>query len=86
MSKDLIKSKFTSEERHIALELRLKVTFQVASWNKRFCRSMYDLAKSDGEATECQKQWLYRMVYTYRKQVPELYEKYKFHEHCIKAK
>ena len=68
----------TTEEIEIAKTLWNNTTFRSASFDKRFSRSMCAIAefKPHTELSEKQSNWLYRLMHKYRKQVPELYEKY----------
>lgn len=56
------------------------------SFNKRFIKSIYYQAinKPESELTEKQKEWLFRLLYTYRGQVPETYKKYSDNPFCRK--
>jgi hypothetical protein len=64
------------------------VTYLPGSFNKRFIRSLNGIAdnKPEQEITEKQREWMYRLLYTYRRQVPIVYEKHKDHPHCAKLK
>jgi hypothetical protein len=55
-----------------------------ATWSKRFIIAMYftSIDKPETELSESQKEWLYRNLYKYRKQVPVTYQKFKDHPHC----
>lgn len=56
-------------------------TMLSGSWDKRFTERMY-FSKQDYVLTESQIEWLFRLLYKYRKQLPELYEKHKDNEYC----
>lgn len=73
------------EHRIIAAALGT-VRYLPATFDKRFGNSMAALAKhgSHKEITDFQKEWIYRLLYKYRKQLPKLYEKYKNNEFCNK--
>lgn len=75
----------TPEEKEIAIGF-MHVVFLPGSWNKRFAKSMiYNAVQQpDQELTDSQKEWLYRLLYTYRKQMPELYNKYQNNPNCKK--
>lgn len=62
------------------------VTFLPGSFDKRFANNLCALANSnpDKELSEKQKEWCYRLLYKYRRQIPNVYEKYKTHPHCKK--
>ncbi len=48
------------------------------SWNKRFVRTIVDKP----ELTDEQNEWIYRLLYTYRKQCSATYLKYKSNPFC----
>lgn len=76
--------KMTADEQLIILKLN-SCTFLPASWNKRFVGSLLNKIKSDGtsdELTESQREWMYRLLYRYRKQIPETYNKFKHVPEC----
>lgn len=75
----------TREQIEIALSFN-KITFLPGSWNKRFATSIYYQAKNkpEEELTEKQNEWIYRILYTYRKQIPEIYQKYSNNPNCKK--
>lgn len=75
----------TEAERHIIRSLdncRLKAF----SWSKSFIRNMAALEKSKPETvlSENQKEWLLRMVFMYRKQLPSLYALLRHIPECSK--
>lgn len=74
----------TPDEIHIISKLTL-VRFLPASWAKRFVKDIASVAKPETELSEKQSEWIYRLLYTYRKQVPYTYNKFKHHKHCRKA-
>jgi len=41
--------------------------------------------ESTKELTDAQNEWLYRILFTYRKQIPDVYEKYRDNPLCQKA-
>ena len=65
----------TLNEKYIITHLYSKVTMLPGSWNKRFIRNLYYSAISENEIelTEKQQEWIYRLTYTYRKQIPQVY-------------
>lgn len=77
----------TSDEIKIALAFN-SVTFLPGSFDKRLANSMSGIAQysPDKNITERQSEWMYRLLYKYRKQIPQVYEKYKDHEHCKRLK
>ena len=82
---DKCRKEMTREQVEIALALG-NVRFLPASFDKRFAQNMHGLAsvEPEKELTEKQVEWLYRILYKYRKQVPVAYEKYKGHPFCGK--
>lgn len=62
------------------------VSFPLGTWDKRFVKNLdYKLADFGARSidfTHKQTEWLYRLLYKYRKQVPNTYEKFKEHEFC----
>lgn len=74
------------EDEKIVIKALDKVTYLPGSWNKRFAGSMVSLmmASPEKELSEKQKEWIYRLLYRYRRQVPNTYDKYKDHEFCNK--
>ncbi len=62
----------------IATNLHSKVTFLPASFDKRFSRDLYYLAKADPEKelTEKQRAYLFKLLHKYRKQLPETMQQY----------
>lgn len=73
----------TKDEIEICINLG-KVSYLPASFDKRFGNSMHSLAinSPEKELSESQKEWIYRLVYKYRKQLPLTYEKYKSNPMC----
>jgi hypothetical protein len=55
-----------------------------ASWDIRFATSMRNKAVNAGVITNKQEVWIYALLYRYRKQLPELYKKYKDNPNCKK--
>ena len=56
------------------------VRYLPGSWDKRMGKSLYYLT----ELTESQNEWMYRLLYKYRKQLPSLYESHKNNPLCTK--
>ena len=73
----------THEQIEIASSF-MNVVFLPGSWDKRFAQSMiYKAARrSDENISESMNEWLYRLLYKYRKQVPNVYEKYRDNPLC----
>ncbi len=73
----------TDDQIKIALALD-RVTFLPGTWTKRFARSMTAIAeaKPDTEITEAQNEWLYRLLYKYRRQIPNTYAGYQTNLLC----
>lgn len=63
-----------------------KVKKPFASWDKRFIENLVATAKTSPlyELTEKQKEWMYRLLYKYRKKLSKLYSQHKAHPHCTK--
>jgi hypothetical protein len=59
------------------------VRYLPATFDKRFGNNVsgYGIEK---QLSEEQKEWIYRILYKYRKQLPKLYELHKKHPHCSK--
>lgn len=75
----------TPEQIQICLALGTKVTFLPGSWDKRMAGSLCGMARvGKGELTEKQNEWMYRLLYKYRRQIPSIYEKYKHVPECSK--
>jgi len=72
----------TASEHQICRALG-NVRFLPATFDKRFAgnASSWGIEK---ELSEGQKEWIYRILYKYRKQLPKLYELHKNHPHCSK--
>ena len=75
----------TQDEINICINLG-KVRYLPASFDKRFGNTMHSLAinNPEKELSENQKEWIYRLVYKYRKQLPKTYEKHKNNPSCTK--
>lgn len=71
----------TAEQREICIKLG-NLRYLPGSWDKKFARNVYGKAVDGKELTETQKEWIYRLLYKYRGQVPVLYQKHKGHPHC----
>lgn len=58
------------------------------TWSKRFITDLFHIAKANSEylLTEPQREWIYRVLYQMRKQVPFTYEKFKKNKYCKKVK
>lgn len=58
------------------------------TWSNRFITDLALLAKENSSyiLTEPQKEWIYRLLYILRKQVPFTYKKFQKHPHCKKLK
>lgn len=57
------------------------VSYLPGSWDKRMGISL-SLMSDDHDLTAKQDEWMYRLLYKYRKQLPMTYEKYKDNEFC----
>lgn len=62
------------------------VRYLPGSFDKRFAHGLYDIATNTPakELSEKQNEWMYRLLYKYRRQLPNTYRKYKEHEYCRK--
>jgi len=57
------------------------VSYFPGSWDKRMGTSL-SLMSDDQDLTAKQIEWMYRLLYKYRKQLPMTYEKYKSNPFC----
>lgn len=73
----------TSEQHEIIKGLRI-ARMLPGSWDKSFSEKLY-FSKPDFKLSETQSEWIFRLLYKYRKQLPDLYEKHKDNDFC-KAK
>lgn len=75
----------TPEQIEIAKALRT-IKFIPGSFDGWFVRNMASKATilPGIEITEGQNEWLYRILYKYRNQVPLIYNKYKGNQNCSK--
>ena len=76
----------TAAEIEIALAFD-RVKFLPASWDKSFARQWSNQARGNPkfQLTDKQAEWLYRLLYKYRRQIPDVYEKYQNHPCCCKS-
>lgn len=76
----------TAEEKEI-IQTLYRCTFEAGSWDKKFIRDHYKatVLHPDAWLSEKQHEWTYRLLYKYRAQVPDVYEKYKYHRYCKKV-
>lgn len=68
---------------------RLKaVNLSNSQWAKRFIGNIYSVSKDNPNIviSDNQREWLYRYLYKYRKQMPVTYKKFKDHPHCKAVK
>ena len=68
----------TAEEREIGKSF-CRITFLPGSYDKRFCRLVEWMAGSIGGRdllTEKQHRLIYTMLHRYRRQIPDIHEKY----------
>jgi len=70
----------TPQQLEICLSLG-NVKYGFSSWDKRMGISL-SLTPDDHDLTAKQDEWMYRLLYKYRKQLPMTYEKYKDNEFC----
>jgi hypothetical protein len=73
----------TIDEQHIIEKLGL-LRLQAGSFDKRFIHGLNAkrLSTPGQEITDGQREWIYRMVYKYRKQLSSVYGRFKNHEYC----
>lgn len=64
------------EERHIIEKLHLAVTYLPGHYDKLFARNIYNKSNPYFELTDKQREFMYKMLYKYRKQIPSTYKKY----------
>lgn len=66
--------------------INMMVYKQVAppgGWAKKFLKDMFKLrVRRKIKISEKQNEWIFRLLYKYRKKLPELYEKYKDNKFC----
>lgn len=64
------------------------VTTLSGGFDKRFMSNISAIAENtpDKEITDKQNEWMYRLLYKYRRQLPGLYEKHKTNPYCCKLK
>lgn len=70
----------TAEQNEIITALRT-ASMLPGIWDKKFIEKMY-FSKRDFKLSASQNEWLYRLLYKYRVQLPDMYEKYKDNEFC----
>ena len=75
----------TAEQIEICMKLG-SVRYLPASFNKRLGQSLCAIAEHSPqkELSASQNEWMYRLLYRYRKQLPNTYDKYKANEFCNK--
>lgn len=73
----------TTEQIEISIALG-DVTYLPGSFNKRLGLALHYMAinNPEKELSESQNEWMYRLLYKYRRQIPSVYEKYKANEFC----
>jgi len=73
----------TEEQKEICLALG-KPTYLPGSFDKRFAHNLSSLAQHqpEKELTEKQNEWMFRLLYKYRKQLARTYDKYKSNPLC----
>lgn len=56
------------------------------SFDKRFAHNLFRVATAapTKELTEKQNEWMYRLLYKYRRQMPNTYLKYQNHPFCAR--
>lgn len=60
----------------------------LGGFDKRFMRNISAQAenKPESELSEKQKEWIFRLLYKYRRQLPNLYQQFQTHPHCQRLK
>jgi hypothetical protein len=73
----------TKDQQEICIALG-NVRYLPASFDKRFGNNLSSIAKTTPgkELTDGQIEWMYRLLYKYRKQLPRLYGRHKDHHFC----
>jgi hypothetical protein len=76
---EITKTKFMTKDQYdICKALYLQVKYFPGSWDKRIGTTLYYL----DELSEKQNEWMYRLLYKYRRQLPALYDKHKDNPLC----
>lgn len=77
----------TDDQKNICVKLG-NVKYLPGTWDKRMGNSLCNIALNspDKELTDKQNEWMYRLLYKYRKQLPVTYEKFKHVEFCSQLK
>lgn len=75
----------TLEQRTICLALG-NLRFLPGTFDKRFSHKVSSIAEHtpDKELSEKQIEWIYKLLYKYRKQIPMTYENFKSNPLCAK--
>jgi len=73
----------TKDQQEICLALG-NVRYLPASFDKRFGQNLSSIASGDPtkELSESQNEWMYRLLYKYRKQLPVTYKKHEKNPLC----
>lgn len=75
----------TKEQIEIITNLYKKVTMLPGTWDKSFVRKLYSTDWTKEKVlTDKQEEWIYRLLYKYRRQIPHIYEKHKTNPFCAK--
>lgn len=76
----------TTEQIQICTALG-NVNYLPASFDKRLGNNLYSLSRNKSSVlSEKQNEWMYRLLYKYRRQLPNTYEKYKDNHFCSRLK
>lgn len=75
-----------TEEQILICKKLGEVRYFPASFDKRFGNNLAGIAEKEPEKelTEKQIEWMYRLLYKYRNQLPQTYERFKSHPFCKK--
>lgn len=73
----------TEEQKQICVKLH-GVRVLPGTFDKRFIKSLYSLVatKPDSPLSDSQNEWMFRLLYKYRKQLPVTYDRHKANPLC----
>lgn len=83
MSKRVDKFPMTTDEQKICLALG-GVRYLPGTFDKRFGMNLYYEARNTQHISEKQREWCFRLLYKYRRQIPHLYSLHQNHPYCQK--
>jgi hypothetical protein len=75
----------TADQQKICIALG-SVRYLSGSWDKRFGNNLHGIAVSNPEQplSDSQNEWMFRLLYKYRKQLQRIYIKFEGHQFCNK--